>query len=161
MGGDRPHGRSAIFERGCVYVVELLEELDLPESISAFANPKSSTGRLDVFTRLITDRSEVFDQVAAGYSGRLYAEVSPRTFSVKVRRGTRLNQLRFRRRTSNQEASWRFPALGPPAAGSACRRSPLVDGDLSVRNGLVLGIELAGLRAPTASSATGPSATRT
>ena len=135
--------QGAIFERGCVYVVELLEELDLPDSISAFANPKSSTGRLDVFTRLITDRSEVFDQVAGGYSGRLYAEVSPRTFSVKVRRGTRLNQIRFRRRTSNQEAIADF-RLSDRELRDLHTASSLVDGDPAMRNGLVLGIELAG-----------------
>src|SRR5918993_2435509 len=79
----------AVLERGCVYVVELIEHLELPETIAALANPKSSTGRLDVFTRLIADRSEVFDSVPGGYKGRLYAEISPRSFSVKVRRGSR------------------------------------------------------------------------
>ena len=92
-----------MLERGCVYVVELLENLKLPESISAMANPKSSTGRLDVFTRLIADRSDVFDGVPGGYDGPLYAEVSPRSFSVKVRRGSRLNQIRFRRWNSQQD----------------------------------------------------------
>jgi dCTP deaminase len=79
--------RGAIFERGCVYVVELAERLDLPPTMSAAANPKSSTGRLDVFTQADHGRSEVFDAVETGYSGPLYAEVSPRTFSIKVRQG--------------------------------------------------------------------------
>lgn len=91
-----------IFERGCVYVVELMEHVDLPFDISAVANPKSSTGRLDVFTRLITDFGDVFDHVRVGYKGRLYAEVSPCSFSIKVRTGSRLNQLRFRQSNPHQ-----------------------------------------------------------
>ena len=87
----------AVLETGCVYIVELQERLALPPSLSAMANPKSSTGRLDVFTRLITDEAIEFEAVAAGYNGPLYAEISPRTFSVKVRQGSRLSQLRLRR----------------------------------------------------------------
>ncbi|HMO30896.1 2'-deoxycytidine 5'-triphosphate deaminase [Enterovirga sp.] len=135
--------KGAIFERGCVYVVELMERLDLPASISAAANPKSSTGRLDVFTRLIADRSEVFDAVGAGYRGRLYAEVSPRTFSVKVRKGTRLNQLRFRRRGPDSEHDGL--RLSDAGLRELHARSPLVDGAISIRNGLALRIELSGL----------------
>ena len=89
-------GEGAILERGCVYVVPLLESLALPPDVSGAANPKSSTGRLDIFTRLITDRGERFDEVPPGYTGPLYAEVSPRSFSVRARMGSRLNQLRFR-----------------------------------------------------------------
>jgi len=85
----------AVLERGCVYIVPLLESLALPSDISAMGNPKSSTGRLDVFTRLITDYGTEFDRVRPGYEGPLYAEVSPRTFSVLVRKGSRLNQLRL------------------------------------------------------------------
>jgi dCTP deaminase len=87
----------AVLERGCVYIVPLLECLALKSRIAALANPKSSIGRLDVFTRLITDGGVVFDQVPAGYKGPLYAEISPRTFSVVVRAGSRLNQLRLQR----------------------------------------------------------------
>ena len=87
----------AVLERGCVYIVELQESLRLPADISAMANPKSSTGRLDIFTRLITDGAPEFEAVAAGYDGPLYAEISPRTFSVLVRPGSCLSQLRFRR----------------------------------------------------------------
>ncbi|NNM70918.1 2'-deoxycytidine 5'-triphosphate deaminase [Enterovirga aerilata] len=133
----------AIFERGCVYVVELSERLDLPAHVSAAANPKSSTGRLDVFTRLITDRSEAFDAVEPGYSGPLYAEVSPRTFSIKVRQGTRLNQIRFRQHGRGADEAG---TLGDQALRELHARSPLVDADeLAVRNGLVLRIELGGL----------------
>ena len=137
-------GEGAVLERGCVYVVELLESLDLPDTISAFANPKSSTGRLDVFTRLITDRSEVFDSVESGYRGPLYAEVSPRSFSVKVRTGTRLNQIRFRRRTSNQEETVER-RLSDRDIGELHRRVRLVDGALNLRNGLAMRIELGGM----------------
>ncbi len=86
-----------VLERGCVYIIPLLETLDLKHRMSAMGNPKSSTGRLDVFTRLITDAGAAFDQVREQYNGRLYAEVSPRTFSVLVRKGSRLSQLRIRR----------------------------------------------------------------
>ncbi|HUZ74994.1 MAG TPA: 2'-deoxycytidine 5'-triphosphate deaminase [Stellaceae bacterium] len=89
----------AVLEKGCVYVVPLMEQLALQGSsgVTGFANPKSSTGRLDILTRLLTDRCEAFDQVERGYQGPLYIEVAPRTFSIVVRAGSRLNQVRFRR----------------------------------------------------------------
>jgi dCTP deaminase len=89
--------QGAVLEKGCVYVVPLLEHLDLKSGITAVSNPKSSTGRLDILTRMIADRSQVFDEVEPGYSGPLYAEITPKTFSVVVRTGSRLNQIRFRR----------------------------------------------------------------
>jgi dCTP deaminase len=89
--------RGAVLERGCVYIVPLLESLALGPRTSAMGNPKSSIGRLDVFTRLITDHGTEFDRVREEYAGPLYAEVSPRTFSVLVREGSRLSQLRIRR----------------------------------------------------------------
>lgn len=88
---------SAVLETGCVYVAPLLESLDLPPNLSAAANPKSSTGRLDVFTRVIADGVSTFDQISAGYKGPLYAEICPQTFPVVVRKGSRLSQIRFRR----------------------------------------------------------------
>ncbi len=88
--------RGAVLETGCVYIVPLLERLDLPEEISASANPKSSTGRLDIFTRVITDYSKGFDQIEKGYKGPLYLEVSPSTFPIVARTGSRLSQIRFR-----------------------------------------------------------------
>ncbi|GAG15276.1 unnamed protein product, partial [marine sediment metagenome] len=87
----------AVLERDCVYIVPLMESVDLDDDYSAVGNPKSSTGRLDVFTRLITDNGVEFDQVRPGYSGALYAEIAPRTFSVLVRKGSSLSQLRIRR----------------------------------------------------------------
>ena len=86
----------AVLETGCVYVVPLLESLNLPGAISASANPKSSTGRLDVFTRVIADGVSAFDLVPAGYRGPLYAEICPQTFPIVVRKGSKLSQLRFR-----------------------------------------------------------------
>lgn len=86
----------AVLEKGCVYVVPLMESLSLPSNINAVANAKSSTGRLDLFTRCIVDNGIEFDRIENGYEGPLYAEISPRSFSVLVRPGMRLNQIRFR-----------------------------------------------------------------
>lgn len=86
----------AVLEVGCVYLVPLLEALQLPADLSAACNPKSSTGRLDVFTRVIADGARAFDKVEAGYSGPLFAEICPQTFPVLVRTGSRLSQIRFR-----------------------------------------------------------------
>ena len=87
----------AVLECGCVYIVKLLENVSLTDNLTGIANPKSSTGRLDVFTRLIVDGAMEFEHIPAGYQGPLYAEISPRTFSVLVRTGSRLNQLRLKR----------------------------------------------------------------
>lgn len=87
----------AVLETGCVYIVPLLETLALPDDVQASTNPKSSTGRLDIFTRVLTDHGVEFDKVPAGYHGPLYLEVSPRTFPIVVRKGSRLSQIRFRR----------------------------------------------------------------
>ena len=95
----------AVLEKGCVYLVQLMESLDLDKSTTALANPKSSVGRLDIFTRLITNHSGEFDRVQAGYRGPLYAEVAPLTFSVVVRKGDRLSQLRLKHGS---------PTLGEP-----------------------------------------------
>jgi dCTP deaminase len=132
-------GKGAVLERGCVYVIPLLERLKLPESISVTANPKSSTGRLDIFTRLITDRAEIFDSAARAYEGPLYAEVSPRSFSVRVRRGSKLNQIRFRHLNSQQFERLSF-ALDEKELAVRHQKTPLVDGPLNLRNGLILRI---------------------
>jgi dCTP deaminase len=89
--------QGAVLETGCVYIVPLLESLALPSGVAASANPKSSTGRLDIFTRVMTDNGQEFDKIPAGYAGPLYMEVSPRTFPIVVRTGSRLSQIRFRR----------------------------------------------------------------
>jgi len=85
-----------VLEKGCVYIVLLQERLSLPGGLIARANPKSSTGRVDVFVRLLTDRGGSFDDVNEGYEGPLYLEIAPQTFSILVRPGTRLNQLRLK-----------------------------------------------------------------
>jgi dCTP deaminase len=87
----------AVLERGCVYIAEIAERLALPADISARANPKSSTGRVDVFVRALTDHGPAFDDIAEGYRGPIYLEIAPQTFSVLARTGTRLNQLRLKR----------------------------------------------------------------
>lgn len=89
-----PEGK--VLEVGCVYLIPLLESLALPSDIQAFANPKSSTGRLDVFTRVIADGVTAFDKIPAGFCGQLWLEVCPQSFPIIVREGTRLSQLRFR-----------------------------------------------------------------
>ena len=87
----------AVLERGCVYIAEIQERLALPTGVAGRANPKSSTGRVDLFVRLLTDGQPAFDDIAEGYAGPLYLEIAPQTFSVLVRAGTRLNQLRLKR----------------------------------------------------------------
>ncbi|HXF53343.1 MAG TPA: 2'-deoxycytidine 5'-triphosphate deaminase [Hyphomicrobiaceae bacterium] len=136
----------AVLEQGCVYLVELQEQLELPATIAAIANPKSSTGRIDVFTRLITDHSEAFDWVEAGYRGPLYAEIFPRTFSIKVRKGSRLNQIRFLRRTGSQDRYWR-PSLSDGELRALDASTPLIDGEAgkaTIRFGLNIRVDLKG-----------------
>jgi len=134
----------AVLEQGCVYVVKLQERLNLPPSIAGVANPKSSTGRIDVFTRLISDRAEAFDWVESEYEGELYAEIFPRTFSIKVATGSRLNQMRFLRRAGRQDRYWR-PELTDAQLRKLDKRTPLVDGEFvraNIRNGLNVGVDL-------------------
>jgi dCTP deaminase len=135
------HG--AVLEKGIVYVVELMEHLSLPESVFGLANPKSSTGRLDVFTRLIADCSDVFDSVPGGYNGKIYTEISPCSFSIRVRKGSRLNQIRFRRRNPAQSETTKF-TLADRELLERHKGSPLVDGEIQVRNGLILSVDLTG-----------------
>lgn len=126
----------AVLETGCVYIAELQESLALPADLAASANPKSSTGRIDVFTRVITDRAEAFDQVEAGYRGPLYAEISPRTFPVLVRTGSRLSQVRFRRGIAR---------LRDDELADLHARSPLVSAKApSFQGGVAVSVDLAG-----------------
>jgi len=133
----------AVLEKRCVYVVPLMEEWYLPDDVSAKANPKSTTGRLDLFTRLITDYGTEFERVAQGYKGKLYAEVVPRTFTVAVREGMRLNQVRFVRGSP--------PALKESATlAKLHEQEPLAysaddsPADPEIRHGLPISIDLAG-----------------
>jgi dCTP deaminase len=110
----------AVLEKGCVYVVPLMERLDLPADISAVANAKSSTGRVDCLTRVITDDGTEFDRIAPGYTGPLFAEICPRSFSVLVKPGLRLNQIRFRRGEAvlSTRSSTALHAQSPLVAGT-------------------------------------------
>jgi dCTP deaminase len=125
----------AVFETHCVYIVPLMESLALPADIAAAANPKSSTGRLDIFTRVITDHAREFDKVPAGYQGPLYLEISPRTFPVVARAGSRLSQIRFRRGDAR---------LDDRALIALNQKSALVDTPPNIANGLAVSIDLAG-----------------
>lgn len=97
--------QGAVLEVGCVYVAEIEESLALPAGLAGFANPKSSTGRLDVFTRVIADHAPGFDQTGDGYRGRLYLEICPQTFPILVRSGSRLSQMRFRTDATEREVA--------------------------------------------------------
>ena len=123
----------AVLEKGCVYVVPLMEALALPDGITAVANAKSSTGRLDLLTRVITDSGVEFDRIAAGYSGPLYAEICPRSFSVLARTGNRLNQIRFR----DGQA-----ALNDTELNALHAETPLVDGPATIAEGLAFSVDL-------------------
>jgi dCTP deaminase len=127
--------QGAVLETGCVYIVPLLERAEFSARISGIVNPKSSTGRIDVFTRLITDRAQSFDRIEAGYRGPLYAEISPQTFPALVRKGSRLNQLRIRH-GSPQFSDTQLRRLHADA--------PLMDREPDIDNGLGLSIDLKG-----------------
>ena len=127
-------GSGAVLETSCVYIVPLIERLALPSDIAGAANPKSSTGRLDVFTRVIADRTRGFDRIKAGYRGPLYAEISPRTFPILVRTGSRLSQLRFRRGHALLDAQ---------ALQALHARERLVDDDAAdVSEGIAVSVDL-------------------
>jgi dCTP deaminase len=132
-------GEGAVLEKGIVYIAPLSESLALPETLAGAANPKSSTGRLDIFVRLIVDRGAAFDEAPAGYHGPLWVEISPRSFSVRVREGTRLNQLRLR------EAGPRV-TLSDEDLRARHAQAALVDGPLELRDGLVVHVGLSGAK---------------
>ena len=129
-----PEGK--VLEVGCVYLIPLLENLALPPGLSAFANPKSSTGRLDVFTRVIADGVTAFDKIPEGFEGQLWLEVCPQSFPILVREGTRLSQLRFR--------------IGEPVTDDAAlialhEQQRLVSGaDADISGGVALSVDLSG-----------------
>jgi dCTP deaminase len=130
----------AVLEAGCVYIVPLLERAEFSARISGGANPKSSTGRIDVFTRLITDYAPSFDRIEPGYRGPLYAEICPQTFPVLVRRGSRLNQLRIRHGS---------PSFSDAALRRLHEQGALVGyddekGEPNINDGLALSIDLKG-----------------
>ncbi|MDO9527493.1 MAG: 2'-deoxycytidine 5'-triphosphate deaminase, partial [Gemmobacter sp.] len=126
-------GPGAVLEKGCVYVVPLMEHLALPDGTQAVANAKSSTGRLDLLTRTIIDGGVEFDRIPAGYTGPLYAEICPRSFSVLVRPGMRLNQIRFRRGQA---------VLNDAALTALHERVGLVNGTPVISDGLGFSVDL-------------------
>ncbi|MEY4982280.1 MAG: hypothetical protein RIR62_546 [Pseudomonadota bacterium] len=125
--------QGAVLEKGCVYVIPLMEQLRLPAGLTAVANAKSSTGRLDLLTRTITDGGTEFDRIPEGYDGPLYAEVCPRSFSVLVRPGMRLNQVRFRRGQA---------VLDDAALAALHAADPLVDSSAVISEGLGFSVDL-------------------
>ncbi|NKX45840.1 2'-deoxycytidine 5'-triphosphate deaminase [Roseicyclus persicicus] len=125
--------QGAVLEKGCVYVVPLMEGLALPADVSAVCNAKSSTGRVDCLTRVIADGGTEFDRIPAGYTGPLYAEICPRSFSVKVAPGLRLNQIRFRRGQA---------VLTDAELAARHAASPLVDGTAVIDDGLGFSVDL-------------------
>lgn len=130
-----------VLEKGCVYIAPLIEELVLPKGISAKANPKSTTGRLDIFARLLTDYGTEFERVPTEYVGGLYVEIVPRTFTILIRRGMKLNQLRFIRGN---------PVSGDETLGKLDKNQPLVyldedqPGKAKINNGLQVSVNLHG-----------------
>lgn len=123
----------AVLEKGCVYVVPLMERIALPDDMAAVANAKSSTGRLDLLTRTITDGGPEFDRIAPGYTGPLYAEICPRSFSVLVRPGMRLNQIRFRTGQA---------MLSDESLRALHAEIPLVNGNAVIDDGLGFSVDL-------------------
>jgi dCTP deaminase len=133
----------ATLERDRPYLVPLIEQLRLPEEIRAKTNPKSSTGRLDVFTRVLTDRSHRFDEITAGYHGRLYLEIVPRTFAIRVKTGLALNQVRLLSgdaRLSDEE----LVTLHRESPLLYLDSGPLTDAELSLADGLFLSLDVSG-----------------
>ena len=130
----------AALERGCVYLIELGEALALPAGLSGAANPKSSTGRIDVFVRLVTDFGAAFDEIPDGYQGPLYAEVSPRSFSILAREGSSLNQLRLRRGQSR---------LSDAETLTLHRETALVDAEADIDGGVGVRARISGAKGET------------
>lgn len=123
----------AVLERGCVYLIPLMERVALPAGLTVAANAKSSTGRLDLLTRLVADSGTEFDRLPEGYDGPLYAEICPRSFSVLVRPGMRLNQLRLRRGQA---------VLSDAELRDLNARDPLVAGQALIDQGLGFSVDL-------------------
>jgi dCTP deaminase len=138
-------GDGAVLETNCVYIVSLIESLALPDHIAAAANPKSSTGRLDVFTRVIADETRGFDRIEPGYHGPLYAEISPRTFPILVREGSRLSQIRFRHGDAVLE--------GEALRQLNARERLVDDDDVDVGDGIGVSVDLSRSLPESASSA--------
>ena len=132
-------GPGAVLEKGCVYLVPLVEELALPADLRAVANAKSSTGRLDLLTRAIIDGGAAFDVIPEGYRGPLYAEICPRSFSVLVRPGMRLNQIRFRRGEAR---------LDDAELAALHAEAPILSGTPVIEDGVAFSVDLSPREGP-------------
>ena len=133
----------AVLERDRPYLVPLIEELALPDDVRAKANPKSSTGRLDVFTRVITDRHHRFDDVRAGYHGKLYLEIVPRSFAIQVKTGLSLNQLRLAR-GDVRLGDARIRELQAESPLIYLDADPVPEDEIAVSDGLFLSLDVSG-----------------
>lgn len=158
--------KGGVLEPNCTYIIPLLEHLNLPETtsqtyaladgssgelrletesrISARTNPKSTTGRLDIFTRLVTDYSHRFEEIAPGYKGPLFLEVVPKSFPIRVQTGQKLNQLRLRHgngRLSDEEVR---QAHAQTAILFGEDGNPIADADLKLDSGLFMSVDLLG-----------------
>jgi dCTP deaminase len=137
------HREGAVLETNRPYLIPLKERLALPPGVRGKANPKSSTGRADVFTRVITDNSARFDEIASGYQGGLYLEVVPLSFPIRVREDLSLNQLRLSvGRAELTDAEVRAHHEAEPILFADGR--PVPASELSLANGLFLGLNLRG-----------------
>src|ERR1700682_4632003 len=133
----------ATLERDRPYLVPLIEQLRLPEEIRAKTNPKSSTGRLDVFTRVLTDRSHRFDEITAGYNGKLYLEIVPRTFAIRVKTGLALNQVRLISGDARLDDA-QLLALHRESPLLYVDSEPIPASELSLSDGLFLSLDVSG-----------------
>jgi len=123
----------AVLEKGCVYVVPLMESLALPPGMSGAASAKSSIGRLDLLTRIITDRGVEFDRVPAGYAGQLFVEICPQSFSVIAKTGQMLNQIIFRTGQT---------VIGDDELRAIHAQTPIVSGEAVISSGLGFSVDL-------------------
>jgi dCTP deaminase len=142
MGKIDLRGDGGILEQNRPYLVPLVEQLNLPDNLRAKANPKSSTGRLDVFTRVITDHSFMFDEIPSGYKGRMYLEIVPRTFTIRVKPGLALNQIRLMAGESRTLSDKEIRALHQQSPLLFRGGEAVPPGQVSISNGLFLGLHL-------------------
>jgi dCTP deaminase len=139
-------GDGAVLERGLVYLAEIEEELALPEGVRARFNPRSSTGRCDVFTRVLAESHGRFDEAPKGYAGRLWLEISPLSFPVKLKRGDRLCQMRLARGRSilSQGELRDAHRENPLVCGADGRPSSFANVRFDEEGGILLSVGLAG-----------------
>ena len=134
----------ATLQRGSVYLVPLLESLALPATVRGRSNPKSTTGRLDVFTRVVTDGTPRFDEIESGYRGALYLEVSPQSFPVRVHAGASLNQLRLLEGPTSMSDAGLAALYGQTPLLYDDDDRPVPIERVAFNDGLCMGIDLSG-----------------